>query len=130
MNEKGSFFNKITIIITIICILITSVTGVFILKLENVNNSYIVKSENAEKLQNELDSVELGVYNPDIYGLININTADKETLMLLSGIGDKKAEAIIEYRKNNPFKSIDEITNIKGIGNVIFDKIKDIICVE
>ncbi len=130
MDENKRFFNKPTILITVICILITSVTGMFILKSKSRNNSYIVKSENNYFIEKELDSVELGVYNKDVYGLININTADKETLMLLTGIGDKKADAIIEYRKNHPFKSTNEIMNINGIGNAIFKEIKDIICVE
>lgn len=57
---------------------------------------------------------------------ININTADMETLMKLNGIGKVKAKAIIEYReKNGPFKSIEEIKNVKGIGEATFQKIKD-----
>ncbi|MEM6998772.1 MAG: ComEA family DNA-binding protein, partial [Pseudomonadota bacterium] len=49
---------------------------------------------------------------------ININTADKETLMtVIKGVGDKKAEAIITYRKENGnFKSVDDLSNVKGIG--------------
>ena len=59
---------------------------------------------------------------------ISINTANKSLLMTLKGIGEKKAEAIIDYReKNGPFKTIEEITNVTGIGNSIFDKIKDFI---
>lgn len=55
---------------------------------------------------------------------ININTADKETLMsVIKGVGEKKAEAIIAYRKENgDFKSIDELTNVKGIGQTTVDK--------
>ncbi len=55
---------------------------------------------------------------------ININTADKETLMsVIKGVGEKKADAIIAYRKENgDFKSVDELTNIKGIGQTTVDK--------
>jgi len=61
---------------------------------------------------------------------ININTADMETLMKLHGIGEVKARAIIEYReRNGPFKSADEIKNVKGIGEATFQKIKDRIIV-
>src|SRR5579862_9297410 len=52
---------------------------------------------------------------------VNINTADAETLALeLKGIGQKRAEAIIAYREQHgPFKSIDDLSNIKGIGKKI-----------
>ncbi len=55
---------------------------------------------------------------------ININTADKEALMsVIKGVGEKKAEAIILYREENgPFKSIDELTNVKGVGQSMVDK--------
>lgn len=52
--------------------------------------------------------------------LVDINQADVEQLMQLKGIGEKKALLIIEYRLNNgPFKSIDDLLNIKGIGDKI-----------
>ena len=59
-------------------------------------------------------------------GLININLANLEELKKISGVGDVKAQSIIEYReKNGGFKSIDEIKNIDGIGEKTFEKIKD-----
>ncbi len=60
---------------------------------------------------------------------ININTANKETLMsAIKGVGEKKAEAIIAYRETNgPFKSIDELTNVKGIGPEMIDKHREIL---
>ena len=62
--------------------------------------------------------------------IININTASKTELMSLNGIGEVKAEAIIDYRnKNGNFKSIEEIGNVKGIGDVIFAKIKNYITI-
>lgn len=62
---------------------------------------------------------------------ININTAGKDELMQLFGIGDTRANAIIEYRENNgPYTDISEITEIDGIGESTFSKIKDSICVE
>lgn len=64
--------------------------------------------------------------------IININTADKETLMsVIKGVGEKKAEAIILYReKNGAFKSIDELSNIKGIDIGIIEKNKDKLTTE
>ncbi|MEJ5256863.1 MAG: ComEA family DNA-binding protein [Fervidobacterium sp.] len=59
---------------------------------------------------------------------ININTAGIEELQKLPGIGPAKAQEIINYRtKNGPFRSIDEIMNVKGIGEKTFEKMKDMI---
>lgn len=57
---------------------------------------------------------------------LSINKASKEDLMTLKGIGETKALAIINYRKEHGnFKSISELQNVKGIGKSIFEKIKD-----
>ncbi|MBE6157160.1 MAG: hypothetical protein E7161_05445 [Firmicutes bacterium] len=62
--------------------------------------------------------------------LVNINIASKEELMTLSGIGEAKAEDIIEYRNSlGSFKSAEEIKNVSGIGDALFNKIKDNITV-
>ena len=57
--------------------------------------------------------------------LININTASINELTSLSGIGESKALAIVAYRTQSPFKSIEEIKNVDGIGDSAFAKIKD-----
>ena len=57
---------------------------------------------------------------------ISLNTASVEQLMQLSGIGQKKAEEIVQYRKKNgKFNSIDELQQVKGIGPSLFNKNKD-----
>lgn len=57
---------------------------------------------------------------------ININTATKDELMNLSGIGESKADAIINYRKENGnFKKIEDIKNVDGIGDAVYEKIKN-----
>ena len=62
--------------------------------------------------------------------LININTASKEELMTISGIGQSKAESIIKYREENGlFNTIDDIKNVSGIGETLFEEIKNYITV-
>ncbi len=57
---------------------------------------------------------------------ININTADKETLMAIKGVGDKRADAIIEYRElNGPFEAVDDLAAVSGVGQAIVDKNRD-----
>lgn len=59
------------------------------------------------------------------FGAVNLNTATKKELMTLDGIGNKKAEEIIKYREKTPFKKPEDLKNIKGIGDKLFDKIKN-----
>ena len=57
---------------------------------------------------------------------ININTAAKEELMTLSGIGASKAESILKYRQEHGnFQSIEDLKKIEGIKDGVFNKIKD-----
>lgn len=64
-------------------------------------------------------------------GKININTAGESELDTLEGVGPATAKAIIQYRnQNGPFKSIEEIKNVKGIGDSKFNSMKDSITVE
>lgn len=61
--------------------------------------------------------------------LVNINTASFEELTTISGIGESKAKAIIEYRKENKFTTTEEVKNVSGIGDALFEKIKAFITV-
>ena len=66
----------------------------------------------------------------DANGIININTADAETLDTLDGIGLNTAERIIEYRnEHGDFESIEELVNVSGIGAKKLDAIRDKITV-
>lgn len=63
-------------------------------------------------------------------GLVNINTAPLSELTKLSGIGESRAQAIIDYReKNGSFGSIEEIKKVDGIKDGLFSKIKDYITI-
>ena len=62
---------------------------------------------------------------------ININTANISQLESISGIGESTANKIIQYReKNGRFKTIEEIKNVSGIGELKYENIKDSICVN
>ncbi len=61
---------------------------------------------------------------------ININRAELWLLKTLPGIGEVRAQAIIDYcEQNEPFNNIDEITEVKGIGTITYEKIKHLITV-
>jgi len=62
----------------------------------------------------------------------NLNTADASTLQReLNGIGQAKAQAIVAYREaNGPFQSVDELLEIKGIGNALMERNRDKLTLE
>ena len=63
--------------------------------------------------------------------LININTADKATSMSISGVGEKRAEAIIAYREQHgPFQSVEQLLEVQGVGPSILEKNKDALTVK
>lgn len=74
--------------------------------------------------------VEMGSSAGSTESYVNINTADREELMTLPGIGESKADAILRYREEHGgFSSIEDIMNISGIKQGAFDKIKDLITI-
>lgn len=79
-----------------------------------------------DKITNEKEITDSNESTTKPSGKISLNSASLKELTGLTGIGEKKAEAIIEYRnKNGGFKSIEEITKVSGIGASTFEKIKD-----
>jgi competence protein ComEA len=59
---------------------------------------------------------------------VNINSADQQALESLPGIGAVKAEAIIKYREEHgKFKSVDELTEVKGIGQKSLENIREMV---
>ena len=59
-----------------------------------------------------------------IFASINLQTATKNELMSIKGVGDKKADQIIEYRKTNTISNPDDLKNIKGFGDSIVGEVK------
>ncbi len=79
----------------------------------DINNGACISTESENNKKNNINK-------------ISINNASLEELMTLSGIGEAKALAIIAYRENNNgFKNIEEILNVSGIGNSLYEKIKN-----
>lgn len=78
---------------------------------EGVENSACITSENDSTAKT---------------GKISLNNATLEELMTLTGIGEAKAKNIIEYReKNGGFKEVEELKKVTGIGDALFDKVKE-----
>ena len=65
------------------------------------------------------------ITNGDSNSLVNINTATVEELQTITGIGESKARSIVEYRTNNGlFQNIEDIKNVDGIGDKLYESIK------
>ncbi|MFH0763783.1 MAG: helix-hairpin-helix domain-containing protein [Candidatus Omnitrophota bacterium] len=78
--------------------------------------------------------IKIGSFNIDkenLHRKININTAGPDELAGLKGVGNVLAERVVECRsQKGRFSSIEDIKKVKGVGPVLFDKIKDDITVE
>lgn len=110
------------ILICVICVLLFYIIGMQVFDTVKIK----AETEMSEFLVTEPESTTArSVFT------VNINTDDPFELTRLDGIGDAKAKAIIEYRKENgDFISIEEIMNVSGIGEALFEKIKNNITVE
>lgn len=85
----------------------------------------VIPNKNDPNSQNTISS-SVSASSTQGNSLVNLNIATDIELQSLPGVGPSKAKSIIEYReKNGGFKSIDEIKNIKGIGESSFEKLKD-----
>ena len=90
-------------------------------KQNNIKNDSCV-TEDKKETQTNTQKAKEEIQVPSI---ININTASLEELTTLKGIGEQKAQKIIEYRKKTPFNTKEQIMEVSGIGKSIYDKIKD-----
>ena len=93
---------------------------------ETVNTKNMENDESIDFVETENE-----IQTKEITGRININTASKDELQKLYRIGPALSERIIEYRNSyGQFETIEEIMEVKGIGEKTFEKIKDQICVK
>lgn len=96
-------------------------------QIDKSSNSYDNKDKGSAAVSHASDTK---VNTASASQVVNINTATQEELQTLSGIGEVKAKAIIEYRSTvGRFKTIDELLNVSGIGDKTFDKIKPFITI-
>lgn len=95
-----------------------------ILNEQSDTSEYISSGFGNNELIEDKNEIEIGG------GKVNINTANQTELETLPGIGPSTAQKIIDYRsKNGKFETIEDIQNVKGIGDAKFEDIKDNICV-
>lgn len=100
-----------------------------------INNQCLVIPKKGEKITSSINQNQNQVQGQSGESsgkqIININTATKEELKKLSGIGDSKADKIIKYREDKGlFKNIEDIKNVSGIGESTFNNLKDQITIN
>ena len=92
-----------------------------------ITNEACIKEETTQTKENKQDT---NTEKQDTNKKVNINTATEEELQTITGIGESKAKAIISYREEQgPFKSIEDIKNVSGIGESLYEKVKNSITV-
>lgn len=65
-----------------------------------------------------------------LHGVVNLNQADEAALELLPGIGPTKSKRIVEFRRNKPFKKVDDLSKVKGFGRKTLARLKPYLSVS
>ena len=93
--------------------------------------STVIYADKEQDTENVAENQEKKLRQDNTQNLLNINTATAEELAdTLPRVGKSTATLIVNYReKNGPFKKIEDLKNVKGIGDKTFEKLKDLICV-
>ncbi|EJQ67461.1 MULTISPECIES: helix-hairpin-helix domain-containing protein [Bacillus] len=93
---------------------------------KKVNLAQMVQDQMLLYVPNKNESVQEGTTFSKSEGKVQINTASKEQLEKITGIGSRKAESILKYREEHgPFQKIEDLLEIDGIGAKSLEKIKD-----
>ena len=94
--------------------------------MKKVNLAQMVQDQMLLYVPNKNEPVQEGAASSKGEGKVQINTASKEQLEKITGIGSRKAESILKYREEHgPFQKIDDLLEIDGIGRKSLEKIKD-----
>jgi len=121
-NAASNYINQ--------ALLLSDGQQIYIPSKKEVKNGTVPKSLTIQN-ENENKNSDIESSNDNSSNKVNINTASKEELMSINGIGQTRAERILEYRKTSgKFSSIEDIKKVKGIKDGLFKKISEYITVN